>query len=153
MHQASQTQIMIRVLTFAMGMVVATEVFAQVPVISQPGTITGIVQIKQNSIANLTNVDVFVVPAGQRLRITDVIISAPSNGSAGACCQRIFAGAGCITQKTGFITVPGEPGGSFQHSFLSGINFGAGQVVCLRNGASSGATSWTLSGYLFTGGP
>jgi hypothetical protein len=149
MVRVSRTQVLICVLALGIGLVAATDVSAQVASILQPGTITGIVQINQN-VAQLTDVNVFTVPAGQTLRITDVIISNPSGSlGAGACCQRIFVGAGCITQKTAFINVPGPLHGSFEHSFLTGINFVAGQVVCLRNGDGSAATSWTVRGFLF----
>jgi hypothetical protein len=139
---------LICVLALGIGLVAATDVSAQVATILQPGTITGIVQINQTLLLALHDVDVFTVPAGQTLRITDVIISLPF-GSTRACCQRIFVGAGCITQKTASITVPQPLQGSFQHSFLTGINFVAGQVVCLRNGDANNGTSWTVRGFLF----
>lgn len=120
--------------------------WAQVAVIPQPGTIIGSVEIIVNSVPDLSDVEAYTVDKAYRFKITDLIVS---NGNAtSSCCARIFTGPGASVDRTAFITVPA--GGSVDHSFLNGINFNPGQIVTVRNGASSGPLHFTIRGYLFT---
>ena len=122
---------------------------SQVATINQPGTIIGSVELSANSVANLTDVDIYTVPAvpaGVRFKITDIIIS--NDNASSDCCARIFTGPGPVTARTGFMVIPA--GGSVDHSFLNGINFSSGQVVNVRNGDSVGDIHFTVRGYLFT---
>jgi hypothetical protein len=132
--------------TLAVVLFLTSSASSQVAIISQPGTIIGSVELIANGVANLSNVDVYTVPAGLRFKITDLIVSNTNVGS--SCCARIFTGAGCVSDRTAFIAVPA--GGSVSHGFLNGINFNAGQVVCVRNGDSAGNIHFTVRGYLFT---
>lgn len=134
------------VLALGMGFIMVPEVAAVLPTIVLNRTFVGQVQIIQNSVANLTDVDVFTVPTGVSFMLTDIIISNDNANS--SCCARIFRGPGAATARTGFITVPA--GGSIHIQFASGINFGSGQVVNVRNGASAGPLHFTLRGYRFT---
>jgi hypothetical protein len=119
---------------------------SQVAVISQPGTIIGSVELIANGVGSLLDRDIFTVPAGRRFKITDLIIGNPN--AAANCCARIFTGPGASVDRTAFITVPAND--SVAHGFLNGINFNAGQIVNVRNGASSGDLHFTVRGYLFT---
>lgn len=92
-----------------------------------------------NSVPNLTTRTVFTVPAGQEFQLTSVIIA--TNGTTSTCCQRIFRNG---SPQTGFISVQGQS--TIQIVFDPAIVFQAGQTVQVRNGASSGPTSWTLNG-------
>src|SRR5260370_913300 len=66
----------------------------------------------------LAAVNAFTVPAGVRLRITDVVVS--NSNPVENCCARL-GDAGFTTPRTAFLAVPAE--GYFQHSFLSGITY------------------------------
>lgn len=101
------------------------------------------VEIIVNQLSNLTDTDVFTVPKGKKLVITDVIVS-NSNGSE-SCCARIGTG-GFASARTAFIAVPA--GGVFEHSFVDGIAFKANEKVSVRNGASAGALDFYLRGTL-----
>ena len=127
----------------AIGLFFASEAGAQVITLTEPGTFAGRVEIIQNSVANLTNVNVFTVPAGRRLRITDVVIS--NANTTASCCARL-GDAGFTNPRTAFVAVPA--GGNFEHSFLTGINYAPGKVVSVRNGASSGPLDFYLRGIL-----
>lgn len=131
---------------------------SQVAVIPQPGTIIGSVELIADDVANVSDVDIFTVPAfpaGVRFKITDLIVS--NENASASCCARIFTGPGpcppplfepCVA-RTGLIAVPA--GGTVDHSFLNGINFNSGQVVTVRNGDSIvGPLDFTIRGYLFT---
>lgn len=99
------------------------------------------VEIIENGVANLTDVSAFTVPSDRRLIITDVIIS--NSNSSSSCCARISRNGPFVT---GFIAV--EANSSFEHTFLTGIEFGPGDMVGVRNGASSGPLDFYLRGYL-----
>jgi hypothetical protein len=147
MNRIFSISIVVGVLTLGIAVFGVSAVSAQVPSVSDAGiTFLGGVQLIANSVGNLSDFDVFTVPAGVNLLVTDVIVS-NSNASA-SCCARIFTGAGCLTERTGFITVPA--GGSVTMNFLTGIGFASGQVVCVRNGDSAGPLHFTLRGYRFT---
>ncbi len=83
---------------------------------------------------------VFTVPSGQRLVITDVIISNPNASS--LCCAEILRNGSFATS---LISVPA--GSSFQHTFGTEIEFTAGNTVGVHN-ASSGSLNFYLSGFL-----
>ena len=94
----------------------------------------------ENDVPALTSRTVFTVPTGQRLIITDVIISNPT--SSGSCCAEIPRNGSFATS---FISVPA--GSSFQHTFGTEIEFTAGDRVGVRNGASLGFLHFYLSGF------
>jgi hypothetical protein len=126
-----------------LGFIFAGQAGAQVTVLTEPGTFAGRVEIIRNQVPNLTNVDVYTVPAGMRLRITDVVVS--NSNVTENCCARIGDG-GFTNPRTAFLAVPAE--GYFQHSFLSGINYPPGAMVSVRNGSSSGTIDFYLRGIL-----
>jgi hypothetical protein len=95
----------------------------------------------ENDVPALTSRTVFTVPTGQRLVITDMIISNPT--SSGSCCAEILRNGSFATS---FISVPG--GSSFEHTFGTEIEFTAGDTVGVRNGASSGFLHFYLRGFL-----
>ena len=130
-------------LAIGLSFLFASEAGAQVTVLTEPGTFAGRVEIIMNGVPNLTNVNAFTVPAGVRLRITDVVVS---NSNAGEnCCARL-GDAGFTTPRTAFFAVPAES--YFQHSFLSGINYPPGGTVSVRNGSSTGPIDFYLRGIL-----
>jgi len=135
------------VCVLAVMVLFAVPASSQVAVITQPGTITGSVELIANSVGGLLDIDIYTVPAGYRFKITDLIVANPSTSS--NCCARIFRGPGTTDDRTAFITVPA--GSSVSHSFLNGINFNAGQIVTVRNGdGTAGDLHFTIRGYLFT---
>jgi hypothetical protein len=93
----------------------------------------------RNSVANLTTTNAFVVPSGEVFLLKSVVIA--KNDGIGTCCQRVFRGG---LPLTGFISVSGF--GSVQITFDPPLVFQGGERVRVRNGASSGATSWTVIG-------
>jgi len=95
----------------------------------------------ENDVPALTSRTVFTVPTGQRLVITDVIISNPT--SSGSCCAEILRNGSLATS---LISIPAES--SFQHTFGTEIEFTAGQTVGVQNGARSGFLHFYLSGFL-----
>jgi len=95
----------------------------------------------ENEVSALTTRTVFTVPPGQRLVITDVIISNPT--ASGSCCAEILRNGSFATS---LISVPA--GSSFQHTFATEIEFTAGNTVGVRNGAGSGFLNFYLSGFL-----
>jgi hypothetical protein len=97
----------------------------------------------ENDVPPLTARIVFTVPTGQRLIITDVVISNPT--STGSCCAEILRNDDFATS---LISIPA--GSSFQHTFGTGIEFIAGQTVGVRNSARSGVLHFYLSGFLTT---
>jgi len=121
---------------------------AQVPAVLTPG-INFVGGFEANlSCPDLTSCDAFTVPAGQNVILTDVIISPASGNTVKSCCARIARGSGCSEFRTNFINVPPDAPVSIQ--FNTGMGFTAGQVICVRNGASSGDLHFTLRGYRFT---
>lgn len=95
--------------------------------------------LKANSVANLTTVTVFTVPIGVAFAVTSVVVS--NDNAVAACCQRLFRSG---LDVTAFIEAPAK--GSFQATFNPGIRYTAGQTVQVRNGASSGPISFTVTG-------
>jgi hypothetical protein len=115
---------------------------AQNFVIASVSDNTPFVSIENNVNAG-TSRTVFTVPSGQRLVITDVIISNPT--ASGSCCAEILRNGSFATS---LISVPA--GSSFQHTFATEIEFAAGNTVGVQNGASSGLLNFYLSGFLTT---
>ena len=93
----------------------------------------------RNSVPNLTTVNIFQVPAGEVFLLKTAVIAV--NGTTSTCCQRIFRDGAAVTA---FISVQGQD--SIQITFDPPLVYRAGQRVQVRNGASSGPTSWTLTG-------
>lgn len=114
---------------------------AQVPTVKGKGNLIEHVELIQNQLADLEDVSIYTVPASRRLVITDVLISNSNTDS--VCCQRIYRSD---VPATTFLSVPAES--TFSHSFVTGLEFEAGEEVVVRNGASSGPTNWFLTGYL-----
>jgi hypothetical protein len=113
---------------------------AQIPTIKGKGKLKEVVELIQTQLANLNEVGVFTVPVGRRLVITDVLI-ANSNGTA-ANFQRILRNN---TDTIGFVSV--QAGDTFEHTFGTGIEFAAGDIVVVRNGGSAGPIDFLLRGY------
>jgi hypothetical protein len=95
--------------------------------------------LRANSVPNLTTRNVVTVPVGQAYLVTDVVIA--KDGATAACCQRLFRSGADVTA---FISVPSQS--STQVHFEQGILYTAGQVIQVRNGASSGGVSFTIHG-------
>jgi hypothetical protein len=97
-------------------------------------------------------VGVYLVPAGRKFMLTDLVISNESdtiiaNG------QLVYTGVGAScdflsqNRRTNLLKVPA--GATLHIPFVTGIGFSAGQVVCIINGGNSIQTHWTVRGYLF----
>ena len=86
-------------------------------------------------------VDVFTVPEGVNLRLTDLVISNPNGTS--SCCAQVF---GDDIPKTIPIVVPAENAVSISLSAGTGIT--PGTIIRLRNGDGAGVLDFTLRGYL-----
>jgi hypothetical protein len=130
-----------------------------------PGTTTSTMTIEQ--IVSLTRVveagtpaaGVFAVPAGQRLVVTDVLITNP--GAAPACGASIspggtappatttLASAAAVESGTGLLCVPAQT--SLNLGLTTGLEFAAGQSVVLANTATS-PLHYHLRGFLVSPG-
>jgi len=111
-----------------------------VPLLLAAPAFAGPVTLIANTVANLTTSGIlFTVPAGQQLRVTDVVIS--KDGAGAACCARLVRSGVFVT---GFISVPATD--SVTVRFEEGIVYTAGQTLQVRNGASSGTISFTVHG-------
>jgi len=111
-----------------------------VPLLLTAPAFAGTVTLIANSVPNLTTSAIlFTVPAGQQLLVTDIVISKDSAGA--ACCARLFRSGAAATA---FIATPGT--GTVTVHFEEGIRYTAGQTLQVRNGASSGAISFTVHG-------
>ncbi|GJQ58370.1 MAG: hypothetical protein D8M57_16405 [Candidatus Scalindua sp. AMX11] len=91
-----------------------------------------------NSVPNLNTRTLTTVPAGSVYLVNSAIIA--KNGSGNSCCQRLFRSN---YPMTGFISV--ESGDSVEVMFDPPLVYLPGQTVQVRNGASSGAVSFTLN--------
>lgn len=95
-----------------------------------------------NSVADLTTSGtLYTVPAGKVLLVKTVVI-AGGELTANSCCARLFKNG--ATATTAFIAV--LQGDSVTVNFSPGIQYSAGQTLQVRNGASSGAISFTVHG-------
>jgi hypothetical protein len=97
----------------------------------------------EDNVPALTTRTVFTVPTGQRLILTDVIISNPTSVS--ACCAEILRNGSFATSL-----IPVPAGFAFQHTFATGIEFAAGDTVGVRNDANFGFFHFYLSGFVTT---
>ncbi|MFM8720789.1 MAG: hypothetical protein ACKOFH_14880 [Chthoniobacterales bacterium] len=116
---------------------------AQLPTLLAPRkSALNTVEIILDGVANLQTIaNAYTVPIGKRLVITDLIIS---NGNPNQVrFQRIFRNNDPVTPN---ITVPAES--TFGHSFASGLQFKAGEILKIKNGDAAGATNFALYGYL-----
>jgi hypothetical protein len=99
MNRIFSNSIVAGVLALGITVFGVSAVSAQIPTVGDAGiTFLGGTQLVANDVGNLTDFDVFEVPAGVNLLITDVIVS---NANAGrSCCARIFTGSACVTERT-----------------------------------------------------
>lgn len=101
---------------------------------------------------NNTTLDVFTVPNGKRLVITDLIVSNNRIGSPPIPNAEILRD-GSVYSRFMVASSSGSGGaGVYQHSYVSGIEFTEGQIVSIRNpgGQNVDPTHWELRGYLKT---
>lgn len=109
---------------------IITEVFETEPV-----------ELREESVDPNVAEDVFEVPPDQRLIITDVLITNKATGPATA---RLFRN---LSPATTDLAIGASS--TFAHTFQSGIEFGPGQDVRVRNnGGSAGSLEFYLRGYL-----
>jgi hypothetical protein len=121
-------------------------------------TIEQIVSLMRMVVAGAPAASVFTVPAGQRLVVTDVLITNP--GTASACGASISPGvaathattttpttasASAIDSGTGLLCVPAQT--SLNLGLTTGLEFAAGQRVVLANTATS-PLHYHLRGFL-----
>ncbi len=91
-----------------------------------------------------TTVNLYTVPRGKRLVITDVVIS---NNGQPQFDPRMFGSI--LRGDRTVMRVAILPGDTFEHTFATGIEFRAGQVLAVRNPASAGPdVRFYLTGYL-----
>jgi hypothetical protein len=122
-------------------------------------TIEQIVSLTRVVEAGAPAAGVFAVPAGQRLVVTDVLITNP--GAAPACGASIspsgtappatttLASAAAVESGTGLLCVPAQT--SLNLGLTTGLEFAAGQSVVLSNTATS-PLHYHLRGFLVSPG-
>jgi hypothetical protein len=139
-------------LALALGGLTAGAASAQGLTVDTNFVFRGWVNIVQNSVpANATRL-VYTVPANRSFLLTDLMISATGSSTAPARFQIVWTGtdASCNPglHRTSWFTV--GAGETIHIPFVSGIDFRAGQYVCVFNGDPVGpATYWTIRGFLF----
>lgn len=116
-----------------------------VPVVVQGGTNNGqekeLVEIVRLAVLPQTTLDVFTVPPGKRLVITDVLINNISAQAFSLAILRDGNIASFIRLVDQFVP--------HNHSYVSGIEFLENQVVSIQGSTlGSGSTDWELRGYL-----
>jgi hypothetical protein len=111
-----------------------------------------VVSLTRTVSAGATGMSAFVVPAGQRLVVTDVVITNP--GAAPACGASISATAApatanpaatagtttaAIDSGTGVLCVPAQT--SLTLTLTTGLEFASGETVMLTNAPAAAATT------------
>jgi len=118
-----------------------------VPVVVQNGDMNGttrqLVDFFEPAVTLGTRIDLFTVPAGQRLLITDVIISALGAAVVNA---RILRDGVVISR----LNVPTAPNGTYEHSYISGIVFREDETLGIIGGEGGSTSNWELRGFLET---
>jgi hypothetical protein len=137
-------------LTLALGGAVAGGAMALSPTVDTALVFRGGVNIVRDNLGGGTQ-DIYVVPAGRKFMLTDLVI-ANNSATSPAAHQQVWTatGANCAdggTLRTSRLTVPA--GGTLHLPFVTGIGFAAGQLVCIFNGEVDKTTNWTIRGYLF----
>ena len=117
----------------------AVPAVAQVPTI--PGGRLDVVEIIQNAVAAGSDLLVYTVPSNKRLVITDVILSANASGPT---CGNTLLRAG--TRAMSELCFSNVAFGTLAFSFITGIEFGPGDTVAVRNATT--VVNWYLRGYL-----
>ena len=129
------------------SLVPVLHLLAQIAVIPQHATVIADVEINRDGLT-WGYFDVYTVPAGFKLKITDVIIS---NFGLDCACTRLRIGPGANGPiRTGAFVV--APMDAFHHTFATGLTYQAGEVVTIGHGCLNlvGHLAYTLRGYLFT---
>ncbi len=119
-----------------------------VPVVVQNGdtngTATELVEFIALNVALDTTVNLFTVPAGQRLVITDVIVTGPRD-------NLVFDNQILRDDVVASsINVPVAFQGTYEHSYVSGIVLLEQETLSIRGGSLVGPTNWELRGFLET---
>ena len=111
-----------------------------VPVVVQNGTSTPpvkeLVEIIQLDVPADNTVDVYTVPSGKQLAITDVII----RGGGTTAPFQIFRDGSIVSR----VSIGATVGAQYNHSYVSGIEFQENQVVSIR---APNISDWELRGY------
>lgn len=122
----------------------ATPARAQVPTVRVPGSNAVIVELVEYhalDVSPLATVNLFTVPVGRRLVITDFVIS--NDG------PTVPQPAWVLRNESRVVSVDIPAGGTVDHTFATGIQFDAGDILSVHNPASSGANEqFLLTGYL-----
>jgi hypothetical protein len=93
------------------------------------------------NVANLTTVNLFTVPVGQKFIAKSMIVANSNASTSISCCARLYRNSSAMT---GFVTVQG--GNTVQIQFDPPVVFDAGDIVAVRNGASAGVLHFTVVG-------
>ncbi len=139
-------------LALGLGALTAGEASAQSPTVDTRLAFQGWVNIVQLSIASNTTRLVYTVPANRKFLLTDLVISNSGSATNPARFQVVYTGTNATCDfgsfRTSYLSVP--PSGTVHIPFVTGIDFSAGQHVCIFNGDPAGpATYWTIRGFLF----
>jgi hypothetical protein len=139
-------------LALGLGALAAGEASAQSPTVDTRLAFQGWVNIVELFVAGNTTRLVYTVPANRKFLLTDLVISNSSSATNPARYQLVYTGTnatcGLGLHRTSHLSVPG--GGTVHIPFVTGIDFNAGQHVCIFNGdPTSTATYWTIRGFLF----
>ncbi len=123
-----------------------------VPVVVQNGdtngTATELVEFIALNVDLDTTVNLFTVPTGQRLVITDVIVAGSANNIGFD--NKILRNNDVVASS---INVPIAFSGTYEHSYVSGIVFLEKETLSIRGGSLGDPTNWELRGFLETWPP
>jgi hypothetical protein len=93
------------------------------------------------NVANLTTANLRTIPAGRVFNVTSMIVANGNEQNTSSCCSRLGRSGAFIS---GFIAVSG--GDTVQINFDPPVRYTAGQIIQVRNGASSGVLHYTVTG-------
>jgi len=97
-----------------------------------------LVEIVSLDVASATTLAVYTVPLDKQLIITDVIISSPGDGF-----PLEIQRDGAVISR---IRLEDSANGTYDHSYVSGIQFQENEILSIRNGGGA-TTNWELRGY------
>jgi len=122
------------------------DVLAQVPTFKS-SKVQEFVEIVELAVPINTTVDVFTVPNGKRLVITDVIVAFLGFEN--------FFGAtilrdGAVVSSFSIGDIGDGAVATYDHSYVSGIEFAEGAIVSINPGVANQTSNWELRGYLRT---
>ena len=124
----------------AIGVSMAGLLEGQVPTIKGKGSFKKSIAFTVIDVDIGQQEDVYTVPPGRKLILTDVVIDNPNTGEANATNVR--------KNGEGVIEVALPASSAFAHSFVSGPEFVTGDVLQVHNASAQNNVRFSLFGYL-----